>query len=143
MQTPEDDNLRSSIFNVVSSGAENALKVETDLLRANPRVPWSVIQTCNQKKKDESVADFRAHLEALLLQVSGFHSRDEVTQPALATLFVNSLCPEVSGLIKRPKQTNKKMGWEATCLTTVAEHFKRTLEQDCKQKSTKLLVLKS
>lgn len=45
------------------------------------------------KKKDESVADFRAHLEALLLQVSGFHSRDEVTQPALATLFVNSLCP--------------------------------------------------
>lgn len=50
-QNPEDDNLRSSIFNVVSSGAENALKVETDLLRANPRVPWSVIQTCNQKKK--------------------------------------------------------------------------------------------
>lgn len=51
MRNPEDDNLRSSIFNVVSSGAENALKVETDLLRANPRVPWSVIQTCNQKKK--------------------------------------------------------------------------------------------
>ena len=50
-QNPEDDNLRSSIFNVVSSEAENALKVETDLLRANPRVPWSVIQTCNQKKK--------------------------------------------------------------------------------------------
>jgi len=116
-RNPEDDNLRSSIFNVVSSGAENALKVETDLLRANPRVPWSVIQTCNQKKKDESVADFRAHLEALLLQVSGFHSRDEVTQPALATLFVNSLCPEVSGLIKRPKQTNqKKMGLEASYL---------------------------
>lgn len=69
------------------------------------------------KKKDESVADFRAHLEALLLQVSGFHSRDEVTQPALATLFVNSLCPEVSGLITRPKQTNqKKMGLEASYL---------------------------
>ena len=66
------------------------------------------------------MADFRAHLEALLLQVSGFHSRDEVTQPALATLFVNSLCPEVSGLIRRPKQTNqkkkKKMGLEASYL---------------------------
>ena len=38
MQNPEDDNLRSLIFNMVSSGAENAVKVETDLLRANPRV---------------------------------------------------------------------------------------------------------
>lgn len=56
------------------------------------------------------MADFRAHLEALLLQVSGFHSRDEVTQLALATLFVNRLCSEVSGLIKRPKQTNQKNG---------------------------------
>ena len=107
--------------------------------------------TKKKKKKDESVADFRAHLEALLLQVSGFHSRDEVTQPALATLFVNSLCPEVSGLIRRLKQTNqkKKKKWDwrlATCLTklmTVAEHFKRTLEQDSKQKSTNLLALKS
>lgn len=101
-----------------------------------------------KEKKDESMADFRAHLEALLLQVSGFHSRDEVTQLALATLFVNRLCPEVSGLIKRPKQTNQKNGdgrlaphW--TELMTVAKHFKRTLEQDCKQKSTKLLALKS
>ena len=103
-----------------------------------------------KKKKEESVADFRAHLEALLLQVSGFHSRDEVTQPALATLFVNSLCPEVSGLIRRLTQTNqKKKKWDwrlATCLTelmTVAEHFQRTLEQDSKQKSTNLLALKS
>ena len=30
-----------------------------------------------------------------------------------------------------------------TELMTVAKHFKRTLEQDCKQKSTKLLALKS
>lgn len=52
MQTPEDDNLRSSIFSVVSSGAENALKVETDLLRANPRVfPALLFKHATKKKR--------------------------------------------------------------------------------------------
>lgn len=52
MQTPEDDNLRSSVFRVVSSGAENALKVETDLLRANPRVfPALLFKHATKKKR--------------------------------------------------------------------------------------------
>lgn len=52
MQNPEDDNLRSSIFNMVSSGAENALKVETDLLRANPRVfPGLLFKHATKKRE--------------------------------------------------------------------------------------------
>lgn len=41
-------------------------------------------------------------------------------------------------------QKKKKPGWEATGLTELiatAEHFERTLEQDCKQKSAKPLAL--
>lgn len=44
------------------------------MLKAIPRVlchtDWSIIQTCKQKK-DESVPDFKAHLEALFLQHKG------------------------------------------------------------------------
>lgn len=80
---------------MVSSGAENALKVETDLLRANPESsPALLFKHATKKKKDESVADFRAHLE---VSSTGFliYPRDEVTQPVSAAtlLFVNSLCP--------------------------------------------------
>ena len=56
MQNPEDDNLRSLIFNMVSSGAENALKVETDLLRANPRVfPGLLFKHATKKRKKMSL----------------------------------------------------------------------------------------
>ena len=71
--------------------------------------------------------------------MAGFHAINKVTQPAPAALFVHGLSPEITGSIKR-----QKIGWEATSLTelvTIAEHFERTLEQDCKQKSAKLLAL--
>ena len=52
------------------------------------------------------MADFTAHLEALFLQHPGFRMINEVTQAALAALFVNELSPEIRGLIKR-----QKIGW--------------------------------
>lgn len=101
-------------------------------LQAIPRVflahaDLSIIKNCKQKE-GESVADFKACLEAFFLQHLGFHTINKVTQPAL---FVSGLSPEISGLVKR-----QKTGWEATGLTelmTIAEHFRRTLEQDHKQ----------
>ena len=58
----------------------------------------------------------------------------------LAALFANRLSPEIiSALIKR-----QKIGWETTSLmepATIAEHFETTLEQDHKQKFSKLLAL--
>ena len=56
-----------------------------------------------QKRKDESVADFRAYLEDLFLQHSGFHTINKDTEPALAALFLDELSPKISGLIKRQK----------------------------------------
>ena len=76
--------------------------------------------------KNESVADFKTQLEALFLRHSGFHTINDVTQPALVAQLVNGLSPEISRLIKR-----QKIGREATGLTepmTTAEHFERTLE---------------
>lgn len=83
-------------------------------MKAIPRVfpaytDWYIIQTCKQKK-DESVADFKAHLEALFLQHSGFHTINEVTQPALAALSVNGLSPEMSGLITKAENMMQGQG---------------------------------
>ena len=61
---------------------------------------WPIIQTCKQKK-DESVGDFKACLEALFLWHSGFHTISDVFQPALAALFENGLSSEISGLRDR------------------------------------------
>lgn len=88
-------------------GPEKACKIATHLLKVNPRVfpactNWSIIQTCKQKE-DESAADFKAHLEALFLQHSGFHTIKDATQPVLAALFVNRLSLKISGLINGRK----------------------------------------
>lgn len=80
--------------------------------------------------EDESVADFKACLEALFSQHSEFHSINEVTQPALAALFVNRFSPEINGLIKMQKKRWETMG--LTELMNIARHFERTLEQDHK-----------
>lgn len=87
---------------------------------------------------------FKAHLEALFLWHSGFHAINKVTQPAVAAFFVNGLSPKISGLIK--KITIKIIRWEAiglTELSTMAQHFERTLEQDGKEKSTQAISYKS
>lgn len=92
-----------------------------------------------QTKERSICGRLKAHLEALFLRNSGVYTINEVTQPALAALFVNGLSPEISKLGKR-----QKIGWEATGLTelvTTAECFERTLEQDHKQRSAKLLTV--
>lgn len=56
----------------------------------------------------------------------------------LTALFGNGLSPEISRLIKR-----QKIRWEAADLIermTTAKHVERTLEQNHKQQSTKLLA---
>lgn len=91
--------------NMVPSWSKKAQNIATALLRAIPNLPchanWSIIQTRKQEK-DES--DFKVHLEALSLWHSGFHTIEEVPQPALAALSVNGLYPEIRGLIKRQKK---------------------------------------
>lgn len=84
------------------------------------------------------MADFKVHLGNLFLQHSKIHEINRITQLALGTLFVNGSYPKISGLIK-----SQKVGFETTGLTellTVAEHFEKTLEQDQKQKSTKVFT---
>ena len=59
----------------------------TDLLQAISRVfltctDWQILQTWKQKK-DEYVADVKAHSETLFLWYSGFHTLNRVIQPAL------------------------------------------------------------
>lgn len=78
-------------------------------------------------------------LEALFFQHSRFQKINKVTQAALDALLVNGLSPECSRSI-----TRQKIGWEAMSLTklmTIEEHFEKTLEQDCKQKSTRQTTL--
>lgn len=74
-----------------------------------------------------------ACLEALFPQHSEFHSINEVTQPALAALFVNRFSPEINGLIKMQKRRWETMG--LTELMNIARHFERSLEQDQKDPS--------
>lgn len=95
---------------------ERAHKIAPELLQAIPRVSpacsdCSLTETRNQRK-DESVADCKALLEALFLWHSGVHTINKVTQSAPAALFVNGLSSEISGLLKR-----QKIGWEAISLT--------------------------
>ena len=99
-QNYKDDNLRSSVFYIL--GIWTSLQNPSELLQAIPKVfpaqtDWSNIQNCKQKL-DESVADFKAHMEALFLWYLGFHTINNVIQPGL---FVNRLSPEISGLIKK------------------------------------------
>lgn len=123
---------------------EKADNSASDLLKAIPRVfpahmDRSIIQTGKQKKEESDRLLRPVWKEALSVQHSRFYTRKEVTQPALAALFVNVLSPETRGLIKR-----QKIGWEVTSLTelvTTAEHFERTLEQDRNQKSNRLVAL--
>ena len=126
--------MRSLISTGSLNGPEYAQSIAADLLKAIPRVfpactDWSITQTCRQKK-DESVADFKARLEVLLLWHSGCYTINKATQPALVPLFLIGLSSEISGLIK-----TQKLGWVVISLAelrTIAEHFGRTLEQDHK-----------
>lgn len=70
-QNPEDDiqNPQSS----TSQGLQKASQTVTELAQAIPRVfpactDWSIKQICKQRK-DYSVADFKAHLDALFLRI--------------------------------------------------------------------------
>ena len=97
-------------------GPEKAHKIAVDLSKALLKVfpacsGCSIIHTCKQKK-DEFRADFKAHLKALFLRHSDFHTIDDAAQPALTALLVNVFSPEISRLIKR-----QKIEWEVTGLT--------------------------
>lgn len=62
----------------------------------------------------------------------------KVIKLVLATLFINGLYPEISGLIK-----GQKIRWEVNLLTelmTIDKHFEMTLEHYFKQKFALLLA---
>lgn len=106
-QNPEDDvqDPRPS----TSQGPEEAHKKHLNpykplLGSSSPTLIGLLYKLANktkQKPQDESVADFKSCLEALLLQHLGFCTINKVTQSALAALFVNRLSPEIGGLTKR------------------------------------------
>lgn len=129
---------RFSIFSMVRWDRKNLSKEK--LIFEELFLGLSLVYYSSMQTKERCLWQTSKLIWALFLKFSEFHAIDEVTQPALATLFVNGLCPWVSGLIKRlsppPPRRKIEEREEATYLTellTIAEHFQRTLEQDCKQ----------